>query len=528
MPTGTKAQHDVIVIGAGHNGLVAACYLAKAGLKVLVVEASPRLGGMSTTEALIPEAPDHLINPCAVDMILLRASSIVADLGLARYGFALSEVDPPFVHLDPDGDSLAIWRDPVRTADEIRRFSAKDATAYLELAELMDVALDVGMPYLTAHATRPGARVVARGLAQGGRHACQLARLLPMLRRSTAELITDRFEHPMVQAPLAVLTGLGPITAANSGAYLMVYGLVHRLGVARIVGGTQRLPDALAQCLAEAGGTVRTSAPVREITVAGGRVTGVRLSSSEEIAAPVVVAACDPRTTLTQLLPSGSLPARTRRRAMAIPTTNGNLASFKVDVALRGQLRLRRFQARRPDSLDLRVPTALIGNLDEVCDAHARAADGDLPTTQPMYGVIPTAADPSQAPAGQDTLYLWQGWVPGEPRERWATEAEAIGKSIFTEAARYYEGLEDLELGRAVEAWPALVDRTNSRDGNLFHVDIRPARMGPMRPAPGLGGYRTPVKGLVLSGNGTHPGSGVSGLSGKHAAATVLRSRRHQ
>ena len=525
MGQSSRKQHDAVVIGAGHNGLVAACYLARAGLDVVVIEAAPRIGGMSTTEALIPGAPNHLVNPCAVDMILLRASPVVADLELARHGFGMREVDPPFVHLDPDGASLAIWRDPRRTAEEIARFSRRDAEAYLDLARLMDAALDVGMPYLTAHPTRPGFALAARAATAAARNGGRLARLLPMLRRSTADLIEERFEHPIVQAPLAVLTGLGPVTAANSGAYLMVYGLVHRLGVSRVMGGTQRLPDALAASLNESGGAIRTSAPVEEILVSGGRATGVRLVGGEELAAHVVVSSCDPRATLTELLPAGTLPPRVEARARAIPTSNSNLASLKVDMAFSGRLSLDRHQAQRADDVDLRVPTALLGTLDDVRAAHAAAEAGRLPDTQPMYAVIPTAVDPSQAPDGDDTLYLWQGWVPFEPRERWDDETEAVGKLVVSEASRYYDGLLEQEIGRFVEPWPTLVSRTHSTDGNLFHVDIRPSRMGPLRPAAGLGGYATPTEGLFLTGNGTHPGSGVSGLPGRHAAATVLRTR---
>lgn len=521
----SDTEHDAIVIGAGHNGLVAACYLARAGWSVLVVEAAPAVGGMSTTVAPIPGAPDHRINPCAVDMILFRAGAVARDLELDRFGFATIEIDPPFVHLGPDGESLAIWRDPRRTAEEIRRFSVADAAAYLDFAESLDAAMDVVLPMMTAHPTRPGVGPLARAVGGAARHPARLARVAGMLRSSTAEVITDRFAHPVVQAPLAVLTGVGPITAKASGSFLLVFGLVHRLGVARVLGGTQGLPDALVRCLEAAGGQVRTGAKVEEIVVRNDRVAGVRLASAQEIAAPVVIAACDPRTTLLQLVSEHHLPSRVTARASRIPTRNSNLASLKVDVALSGRLELCRHQAARCDEVDLRVPTALVGSLDDVCRAHHRAEQGELPDRHPFYGVVPTAADASQAPLGQDTFYLWEGWVPGEPHERWEHEADAVGAAVLDHAREYYDGLDELEIGRAVEPWPALAARTGVPDGNLFHVDLRPARMGPRRPAWGLAGYQTPIEGLFLSGNGTHPGSGVSGIAGQHAAATVLRRR---
>lgn len=518
--------YDVIVVGAGHNGLTTAAYLARARLDVLVLEAAPTVGGMSSTSAPIPDAPEHHINPCAVDMILLQASPVAHDLDLARHGFATEEVDPPFVGLGPEGASLAIHRDPARTADEIRRFSRADAESYLDLMRLFDAALDVGLPVLTSHPTRPDPATIGRVVAALGRRASTLARLAPLLRHSAADVLRERFTHPMVQSPMAVLCGLGPLAQAGSAWYLSVYALVHRLGVHRVVGGTQRLPDALQASFEEAGGTVRTSASVDEILLRAGRVHGVRLVSGEAITAPVVVAACDPHTALTRLLPDDALTQRTAARAERIPTDNGNMASLKVDMAFSGRLELRRHQMQRNDGLDLRRPTALIGSIDDVLDSHERAARGEMPTRQALYGVIPTGADPTQAPEGQDTLYLWQGWVPERPEQRW-DDKDAVrdaGDALVAAASLYYDGIDDVEIGRDVETWPALRARTGAADGALFHVDMRPSRLGPLRPAAGFAGYSTPVDGMFLTGNGTHPGGGVSGLAGKQAAATVLRT----
>src|SRR5581483_4954494 len=146
-----QAQVDVVIIGGGHNGLTAACYLAKAGLRVTVLEAASTIGGMSQSARPFAEAPDHLVNTCSAEFIFLHRTSVVRDLGLDRYGLRMLESDPPYIYLHPDGSSIAYWRDARRTAEEIRRFSRVDAAAYLELAELLEVLLAFAGPYFLSH-----------------------------------------------------------------------------------------------------------------------------------------------------------------------------------------------------------------------------------------------------------------------------------------------------------------------------------------------------------------------------------------
>jgi phytoene dehydrogenase-like protein len=521
-------MHDVIVIGAGHNGLVAACYLARAGLDVLVVEAADAVGGCTTTATLIPEAPDHRINPCAVDMCLLRGSGVVADLELHRFGFQEREVDPSYVGLDAEGASLAIWRDPRRTAEEIRRFSHHDAKAYLEFARTLEAATDVMFPLLLSHPTRPAPRNLLAAAWGGARQPRRLSQLMRFFTASAPEVIEERFRHPMVQGALAVMTGVAgpPITLDGTAANLLFFGFVHRLGVSRLLGGTQALPDALSACLAASGGHLRTSAAVEELLTSGEHVRGVRLHTGEELTARAVLASCDPHSTLTRLLPPDMLPEPLAARAARIPIDNLGAAYLKVDVALSGRLELPRHQAWRGDGLDLRRPAALVGTLEQMCDAFAQAAAGGLADPLPFAGVVPTAVDPSQAPAGQDTCYLWAGWAPRRPSEGWDALAAPAGKALLAHAGQYYEGIEAMELGRWVETPPDFVKRL--RAPHAYHVDLSLFRNGPLRPAAGFAGYRTPVPGLFLTGGGTHPGPSVSGVPGRLAARTVMRTLRKQ
>lgn len=526
---GTRAgadTADVIVIGGGHNGLVAACYLARSGLDVLVVEAAGRVGGATTTAALIPEAPDHLINPCAVDIVLLRGSGVVDDLQLRRFGYAEVDVDPPYVGVDPEGGSIAFWRDPRRTAEEIRRFDRRDADAFLDLARTIDTAVDVMLPLLLTHPTRPAGQSLLAAARGGARHPRRLAEVARFFTASAPEVIDERFRHPLVRGPLAVMTGVAgpPITQDGMAANLLFFGFIHRLGMSRLVGGTQALPNALVRCLEASGGRVRTSAPVQELVVSGGRVSGVRLETGEELSARAVVAACDPRQTLIRLLPPGVLSDRMAARAAHIPVDNQGAAYLKVDVALSGRLGLSRHEARRGDGLDLRIPGIFVGTLEQMVDSYEKATSGALADPLPFAGIVPTSTDPSQAPAGQDTCYLWVGWAPRRPAEPWETLAPAAGKALVTHAAQYYDGLETLEIGRWVESPLDFVDRL--RAPHAYHVDLSLLRNGPLRPAAGFAGYKTPVPGLFLSGGGTHPGPSVSGVPGRLAARTVMQSLR--
>ena len=528
MTTGEGAGSDVIVIGAGHNGLVAACYLAKAGHDVLVVEAADQAGGCTTTSTtLILGAPEHRISPCAVDFCLIRASGVVADLDLARFGYREVEVDPQYLSLDPEGASIAFWRNPRRTADEIAKFSRADASAFLDLARGVDAATAVLKPLMLAHPTRPAPRHLASAAAAAARHPRAVALLGNLTRASAAEVIDERFTHPMVRGPLAVLAGGGgPITVEGTGFFLVFWGFLSRFGLSRLVGGSQGLPDALQRCLEAHRGRVRTGSPVARLIMDGPRVTGVCLASGEELRARAVVASCDPRTTLTDLLPADALPPRLQARARHIPTKTMGAGFLKVDLALSGRLEFSRAERWRGDGVDLRVPALLAGSFEDLCRAYQEAGTGILSATAPFAGLITTGVDPSLAPAGQDVVYLWTNAAPTHPREPWEVIRERAGQDLVDFAARWYEGIEKHEIGRFVEAMPQLRDRIRATDGNALHVDITPFRSGPLRPALGFGGYRTPVPGLFLTGAGTHPGPTVSGIPGRLAAVVVDRSLR--
>jgi phytoene dehydrogenase-like protein len=519
-------KFDVAVIGAGHNGLTAAAYLQKAGLSVVVLEASPTTGGMTSTYATLPGAPGHLINEGAIQHSLIRMSSIQRDLALERYGLREVDADPAHLHLGPDGESLGVWHDPIRTAEELRRFSRRDAAAWIEMSETLDLLMDAMLAYMRTHPTRPELKSLLRGAARMARHPKQLVALSRFFSVSHAQIIDELFEGSLVRGALAQMPTFDWMRRDGTAWGMIYIALVHRTNSARYVGGTGALPKALEACLLDHGGAVRTSAEVAEILVSGGRVRGVQLTTGDEVHSDVVLAACDPKTALARLLPSGILDARLEQAARHIPTSTTGGGHFKLNIALKGKLTLPRHAERRSDGLDLRAPLTCWHTFEEHVAGWDAVVRGDWPERQPFLACIPTALDPTQAPEGQDTLWIWSGVVPVNSRERWDTAGDAVARKILADCADYYDGIEDLIIDKQVLTPADIARRFGASDGNVYHVDPSLQRFGPLRPALGLADYATPVDGLFLGSGGMHPSAGICGIPGQLSARSVLRSLR--
>jgi phytoene dehydrogenase-like protein len=525
---------DVIVIGAGHNGLVAANYLADAGRKVLVVEASDRIGGFTASRQSIPSAPDHLTHPFSFDPFFWDSFPPAHELGLEDHGLARVKVDPGLVYLDPEGASIAFWENPVSTADEIGKFSTADARAYLEFADLLRAFSDVALAYFVTNPARLDVRPLARTARHAWRHRRSLRDIVALATGSAAEAIGERFTHPVVRNALHAVAGSTiPNSADGSGAGFLWLANQHRHSHQHPIGGIQSLPDALGRRLESRGGSVLVSAPVAEILVRANRAVGVRLTDGREIeAGEAVVAACDPRTSLEKLLPSGTLPAKLETRVANIPVANGGYGQMKVDLAFSGQLGLKRFETWRGDGLDLRRPMHVLATEDGIERAFARSGAGLVPHEDDfsMWNVIPTGVDPSQAPAGQDNFYCYLAVAPYAPPGGWEardaagmTLRDRAGQAVVNKLAKFYDGIEVLELGRQVLTNEDFASLGGATGGNITHVDMVLSRGGPRRPARGLAGYRTPVDGLFLGGSGSHPSGGITGAPGYMAAREVLR-----
>jgi phytoene dehydrogenase-like protein len=515
-------EFDVVIVGAGHNGLVAGTYLAKAGRRVLIVERGPKLGGMTSSGFMIPEAPRHMVTPCAVELIFVRATGIIEEFDLLRHGLRTVDPDPSYAYLHPDGSSVAVFRDARRTAADMARLSRADGKAYLEFAKLLDALVDIGLPVMLNDPGRWKLRDLAKMIGALIRNR-RLRNELTALTTGTADQIAcEWFEHP---ASIALMTGIaagaGPIDDDGNAAAYMIFGMLHRVGVGKPIGSMQSFSNALGSAFKESGGILQLNAPVIEILIEDGRTRGVRLEDGRIIKSNVVVATCDPRTAFQLATPAG-IERRMRVRMDHAPAGRANVMPFLANIALSGPLRLRRHQELRTDGADLNKAVGLIGTPDEVRQSFVYAKRGDIPHRHAVSVTPLSNSDPTQAPAGQSLAYIYLPAVPVVAREGWPAVRDRVMDSVMAQIGEFYEGF-DSEIGRFVEAPPDRAARLNVTNGCVTHIDFASSRSGSKRPAFGLGGSTPIVPGFFLGGAGIHPGGGVSGLPGRITAHRVLR-----
>lgn len=518
-----KSEYDVVIVGGGHNGLSAGCYLAGEGKSVLVLEALEKVGGMASSGYLIPEAPNHLVHPCAADLLSLRAHSVVEELQLERHGFKQVELKPAYVYLHPDGTSLVFWRDPQKTAEEIRKFSPQDADAYVRFVEVIFALLDVVHPMMRVDPAQKNLGVKFKAFRTLRRHKAIKPDIIALATGSAYGAAVERFVHPVTISALTCLTGAaGPVKADGSGLYFAVLGFLHRFGIGRPIGGMQTIPNAMLSRFKELGGEVRTQAPVAEIISSNGKANGVRLQNGEVIKARAVVASCHPKVAL-DMVTAGELERKWLTRIAMAPANAHGGSPLKVDIALSGQISVPLHQSRRADGLNLRGPVLLVGTAEAVIENFESAARGEVPKMPWMWIATPSAIDESQTPDGQDIVYLYPPAMPVNPRDGWEAIREQAVRQTLEFASQYVPEIASLEIGRRVETAPELAKRLNAHNGCVLHIDTSIFRSSTMRPAAGLGGETLPVAGLFFGGAGIHPGGGVTGMPGKIAAGRVKR-----
>lgn len=519
-----NADFDVIIVGGGSNGLSAGCYLGLEGKKVLVLEALDKVGGMASSGYLIPEAPEHLVHPCALDMMSMRVHSHVPqELELERHGFKMVELAPGYVYLHPDGSSIIFWRDRLKTAAEIRRYSERDAEAFLEFMNVIDMFMDIALPMMRVDPAKLNLSAKLKVVGTALKNRKLKPQLMALMTGSAHQAARERFEHPVTISAMCALTGLaGDITADGGGIYYALLGFLHRFGVGRVLGGMQQLSNAMRSRLEELGGEVLTSATVTEIIASRGQVKGVRLADGREFTAHAVIAGCHPKVALEMVSP-GEIPSYLLTRIAMAPANAKGSGPLKVDLALRGQISVPRFEAARGDGIDLRKTCLLIGTEEAVLENFAASARGEVPKLPYITMAAPSAVDPSQAPAGQDVLYVYPPVMPVRPNEGWDALRERVADQVIEQISEYVEGVKGQVIGRWIEAAPDFTARLNTVNGCVVHIDTTTMRSSTMRPAHGLGGDTLPVVGLYLGSAGSHPGGGVNGMAGRLAAKRVTR-----
>lgn len=517
--------YDIVVIGAGHNGLTAAAYLARAKLRTLVVERRPVVGGCVVTEEIFP---GYRINTASFEHVQIHWTPVLEELDLARFGLEYLEPDPAYLMILPEGRSLPIYRDVERTAEALALRSGRDARAYREFhAFAQDVLAIVRPAYLAAPTpwglVRRTAPAIVRRLDRVLRSSW-LGQLLRVTTSTCRQLVERLFETPEARLALAlspISAGLSP-SAPGSAFMCLFHDLVHETGVKRPRGGSGMLTQALRRHLEHSGGTVLTGGAVTAIETERGAVRGVRLRDGTVIEARAVLSAIDPRTTLLSLLAPTDLPPRVLVAARAIRVANG--VSFKVDCSLRELPRYRLGSAA--DAGGAAVPMQFIApSVEGVEAAYAEYAAGRVPREPALMVATHTALDPSLAPPGRHTLLLETRYTPYRLRDgtAWTQLREAEADRLLALLARYAPNLAAAVDRRFIQSPEDMEARFALPSGHQNHCDMSADQMVLRRPLWACAAYRTPIRGCYLTGAGTHPGGGVSGAPGRNAAMVMLR-----
>jgi beta-carotene ketolase (CrtO type) len=522
-----RPVHDVIVVGGGHNGLTCAAYLARAGKRVLVLEANRQVGGFCLTGE-VPGAPGYRMNTYAFEFPFTRIRpSVVEELELSRFGLRWTAPDPHNTYLSPEGTSFSLYHDLGRTCQSIARLSKRDAAAYERLMRALMGVADAAMPYLADHPTRPSARTIANLLQRAAKNRKSLLPGARILLCSPLEII-DEFEREELKAFIAMNVATGsfrPLDEPANTSILVYFAILHLVPLQRPIGGAGAFTEALAACVRASGGEVRASAPVAQINVEGGTTTGVTLEGGEQIHAKQVVAAIDPTNLFTRLLEPTVISPELRHEVDRMRVLSSGVSHFKADLAV----------SRRPTfpghsvTDDQLAGLSFAPSVDYVERVMKAIRRGELPEELPFYIAMPSVLDRTLVPAGSDgdSIAVWVGAVPYDLSHGrdWADVKQAYLDQVVDHLETYSPGVRDTIVGANIRS-PHDFNQPWAYKGSSRSVDLIPSQMGPWRPSPSLSGYGTPIQGLWRSGHGTHPMSGTSGWPGRITARTMLKQMR--
>ncbi|HWG01820.1 MAG TPA: NAD(P)/FAD-dependent oxidoreductase [Trebonia sp.] len=525
-------KRDAVVIGGGHNGLVAAAYLAKHGLDTLVCERREVIGGASVSEH--PFGPDYTVTSLSYVLSLLPPE-ITRDLRLDRYGLKVYPQGPYFAPR-ADGRALRLPDDPRSRHAEIARFSRHDADAYdayeahlAGLGKILGPLLHEIPPKLGSRQPfdlLAQARLLARLRAVDVRQSVDITRLLT---GSIADLLDQYFESDAVRGVLSVSgvigTWAGPRSAGT--AYVMLH---HHVGEADGQAGAWGFPrggmgavaGAIGQAAGSFGAIIKTGAEVARIRTSAGQVAGVTLASGEEIDAPIVVTTAHPRISFLRLLDRSGLPAGFVADIEHWQTRSGTV---KINLALD---KLPAFTAHPEFDPDVYGGTIVLSeSLDDVEQAFGEAVAGQ-PSTLPFADIcIPSVFDDSLAPAGQHIMSMFTQWVPSSFADSPDEPAlAAYADRVIARVEAVAPGFTSSILHRQVIGPHVMQEEYGLVGGNIFHGELSAGQLFHARPAAGYADFRTPVGGLYQAGSGTHGGGGVTGIPGRNVVRQILADQR--
>ncbi|MBM4381879.1 MAG: NAD(P)/FAD-dependent oxidoreductase [Deltaproteobacteria bacterium] len=526
-------MYDAILIGGGHNGLTAAAYLARAGLRVIVLERREILGGTCVTEELWP---GFKISRAAYVAGLLRPA-VVEELGLLRRGLKLLPRRPSSWTPDANGPGLLFGRDEAANLAQIRHYSPRDAERMPAYERVIDRAARVIEPLLDAPPFDPAHPRLAdlgpllKALRAGIALRSDLTEALALVLGSATNGINRWFESEPLRSTLATdaLIGAhaGPSTPGTG--YVLFHHLMGDTGGARgvwayVEGGMGGLSAALADAAREAGAEIRTNAEVRRIGLRGGRACAVELADGASLEARAIVSSIDPYHTL-QLLGREHAPAEF---ASTVDATDFRSPVVKINLALDS---LPVFHAcpdvREPGPWHQGTIHLGAGTMDELDASFSAAERGELPEKPMIELTVPSAVDPTLAPRGKYVASLFvQHAPPRATAEFWEKNRERFADRVLACIDELSPGFSRRVVHRDVLT-PLDLERVfGIRGGNIFHGAMTLDRLGPMRPAPGWSRYATPLPGFFLCGAATHPGGGVMGACGRNAAKVIAESLR--
>lgn len=525
-------MYDVIMVGGGHNGLTCACYLQKAGLKVLVVERRPIVGGAVCTETMFG---GYRMDVGSSAHIMIHLTPVVRDLELERFGLEYIDMDPFAFYPLPDGaGAIEFWRDLDRTCQSIARISPHDAEAYRHFVQFWG-AINEGVFRAFLKPPTPGnlLRTMVSGQFTKADTAGGPVDTLRRLFTSYGQLISETFESEAMRTAMSWLAAQSgpPPDEIGTGDFAGWHAMLHRSGAKHPRGGSGMLTQAMQRCLEHHGGEVRLDAPVQQILVENGQAVGVMLEHGERIAARAVVSNAHVQTTLLKLVQPDHLPPYLRDRVKKIRVGNGFGMVIRCAAdALPDYLAAPSGGRPHPSHHGLQLLCPSVGHLTQAYNDYRQGMPARTP---PVIAMTFSAIDPDVAPPGKHTLFVWGQYHPYELRADtagttdWDAIREREADKLLETVYGYAPNMRGAITNRYIQT-PLDLERTLGLvRGNVMHVEMSFDQMFIFRPLPELSNYKVPgINHLYLTGASTHPGGGVFAAAGYNTAQVMLADLR--
>lgn len=529
-----RQQYDAIVIGGGHNGLVTAAYLAKAGKKVVVLERRPMVGGAAVSEEIFPGFKFSVFSY----VVSLLRPEIIRDLELPKHGLQVLPLESTVTPME-NGDYLGSWSDPDESREELRRHSKKDAEAAVLFSQLMHHMAMAVRPILGMVPPDPASLSVGdlRGLLKLGQHfrglgADKFHQLHKLMTMASADYLDEWYEFDTLKATKSASGIIGTMLGPRSpgSAYVLLHHYMGEIdGAFRAwgfqKGGTGAISESIASAARAHGAEIRMGAAVAKVIVKDGRATGVALANGDEVHAPIVVSGLDPRRTFLDLVDRKELPTEVIE---GIERYRFRGSSGKVNLALSELPQFTCLAGDKEKALRaLRGAISISPTMEYVERAYDDAKYGDFSRNPYMDVVIPSLIDPGMAPAGRHVMSIFVQYAPYKVNGGWTdAKREAFGDAVVNTLSRHAPNLKSLILHRQVLT-PADIERiTGLSEGNIFGGELALNQLFFLRPVAGFAKYRTPIRGYWHAGSGTHPGGGIMGASGRLAALEIIGGGR--